>query len=278
MKQKRKSIHSLIRDVWEWFSRYIRLRDNFTCITCGKQDYSSNIHAGHYCPQSKGNRLRFDERNVHAQCDSCNRFKSGNLYVYALELQRRYGSGILEELDAVKNEVRKFTHEELEQMTEQYKQKVIEMDKAGRFARFYRTKEEKSARRRDNAKRRPDSHVRSNVETIGGGGDVTGFRFRLGDNSAEPRQVDPDVGTGDGKDLRTHQQNETVEENGRTHQDRKRLHKRNRSLPRNLLRKNQTLLETWRFLESEHEVHEGRTETVEETTPIREGQDRRGDC
>ena len=114
-KVKHLSNTALRKKLWPIFSRYIRARDNYKCYTCGKQmaKGESGCHAGHYVPQSEGNRLRFDERNVHCQCVSCNSFKRGNLSVYALKLEEQYGHGILQEFDRVKNERKKFTIDEL---------------------------------------------------------------------------------------------------------------------------------------------------------------------
>ena len=113
---------ALRKKLWPVFSKWIKLRDNYTCYTCGKvmQKGDPSCHAGHYVPQSKGNRLRFDERNVHCQCLSCNSFKRGNLSEYALNLERDYGPGILQEFDQIKNEQKKFTREELTDMYDDY--------------------------------------------------------------------------------------------------------------------------------------------------------------
>lgn len=59
----------LKKSLWQIFSRYIRHRDNWTCITCGKYATGAGMHAGHYIPKSVGGiELYFDEENVHAQC------------------------------------------------------------------------------------------------------------------------------------------------------------------------------------------------------------------
>lgn len=115
--KKRKTKNELKKEAWKWFSKYIRQKDKYICYTCGKE----GNHAGHYVPQSKGNALRFDERNVHCQCVSCNNFKGGNQVVYALNLERDYGPGILQEFDSVKNAIYKPTHEELQGLIDKYK-------------------------------------------------------------------------------------------------------------------------------------------------------------
>jgi len=38
----------LKKKLWQVFSKYIRARDNYTCVTCGKKGEGSGIHAGHY--------------------------------------------------------------------------------------------------------------------------------------------------------------------------------------------------------------------------------------
>lgn len=71
------------RRAWGWFSKYIRLRDCiattntkvcFKCISCKKIVTFNGNDAGHFitiaCKATK-----FDERNVHAQCATCNRFQ-----------------------------------------------------------------------------------------------------------------------------------------------------------------------------------------------------------
>jgi 5-methylcytosine-specific restriction endonuclease McrA len=122
--EKKKSIRELKKALWTIFSKYIRARDENICYTCGKPAQ----HAGHYVPQSKGNALRYDERNVHAQCISCNSFRRGNLAPYALRLEKDYGAGILQEFDRIKQTTYKPTHEELETKIGYYKLKLMELD------------------------------------------------------------------------------------------------------------------------------------------------------
>ena len=127
--KKQKGILQLRKEAWVWFSRLVRAEEGYICFTCGKNlnDNKSAAHAGHYVPQSKGNALRFDRRNVHCQCNTCNTFKAGNLYEYAVRLQKKYGMGILQELDAIKNQTKKFTREELTGMIAEYKERLARL-------------------------------------------------------------------------------------------------------------------------------------------------------
>lgn len=91
------------------------------CISCGKQDIMGLMDAGHYIPKTYGLSIYFEEKNVHAQCTGCNRFRRGNLTAYAIALRKRYGENILEELDALKHQTRKFSQSDYEELIEKYK-------------------------------------------------------------------------------------------------------------------------------------------------------------
>ena len=86
---------------WTVFSKWIRTRDNFTCVTCGKTRDTLNkkgkktvINGGHYCH----NREDFNERNIHAQCMGCNWKKKGNMRYYTIYMVDKYGLDYVKEL------------------------------------------------------------------------------------------------------------------------------------------------------------------------------------
>jgi hypothetical protein len=120
------SLITLRKTAWKLFSKIVREEEKYVCYTCGKDmsNAKSSADAGHYIPQSKGNVLRFDRRNVHCQCTSCNQFLHGNLSTYALKLEAQYGHGILQEFEEIKNQRKKFTREELEGMIVDYKSRL----------------------------------------------------------------------------------------------------------------------------------------------------------
>jgi 5-methylcytosine-specific restriction endonuclease McrA len=121
-----KSIPELKKDLWKVFSRYIRERDGYICITCNK-DLSlekKNCDAGHFIPKTRGNNIYFDEQNVNAQCTSCNRYQHGKLYEYAMRLEQKYGEGILQRLEEKMRTTKRFTRQELIGMIELYRNKL----------------------------------------------------------------------------------------------------------------------------------------------------------
>lgn len=97
----------------------MRERDGGRCFTCGKVDDPKRMQCGHYASRTHRS-LRWDERNCNCQCVACNVFMHGNMDSYALALIRKHGRGILEELDAEKRKVRKWTVPELEAMIARY--------------------------------------------------------------------------------------------------------------------------------------------------------------
>ncbi len=76
------------------FSKFIRKRDNYKCVTCG----AAGDQAGHYKKRSHKN-TRWCEKNVNCQCARCNLYLGGNESKHAIYLEKKYGFGILQELD-----------------------------------------------------------------------------------------------------------------------------------------------------------------------------------
>jgi hypothetical protein len=119
-------LQRLKSNLWIVFSKYIRQRDAddngmVACISCGKMDFIYTMDSGHYIPKTYGLSIYFEEKNVHPQCTGCNRFRRGNLTAYAIALRKRYGENILEELDALKHQTRKFSRSDYEELIEKYK-------------------------------------------------------------------------------------------------------------------------------------------------------------
>lgn len=56
---------------------------------------------GHFVPRQYLS-LRFDERNCNCQCYACNMLYNGQPSLYAVNLKRKYGANIIEELESVR--------------------------------------------------------------------------------------------------------------------------------------------------------------------------------
>lgn len=113
------------------FNRYIRRRDTHPdgvgrCCSCGGVNSFEYLEAGHYVHNCSA--LRFDERNVHAQCTGCNKYKHGNPTGYAVFLIKRYGPGILMEFETLRKSPKRWRKAELQEMLETYKAKLKKLE------------------------------------------------------------------------------------------------------------------------------------------------------
>jgi len=100
---------------WWWFSKYIRLRDCmkmgnkevFKCVSCGVLTHFSKWDAWHFISRSY-KATKFDERNVYAQCQKCNRYQQGNWDKMYESILKLHGQEIIDELLLKKNELTRY--------------------------------------------------------------------------------------------------------------------------------------------------------------------------
>ena len=135
--KKYKGTAKLKKEVWDIFSKYIRLRDclrtrgvltDGNCISCGALRPIKQCDAGHFISRWYGSTL-FDERNVHLQCKRCNQM--GEKLKYRRAIIKLYGEGVDVELEDKATEIKRFTITELESLKEEFTQKVKELLKEG---------------------------------------------------------------------------------------------------------------------------------------------------
>lgn len=110
-----------LKEAGHWMSLFCRLRDALEwnkrfpvditevqpklipvkCCTCGKfGSWFYTMDAGHFISKGKGGQsgVRFDERNVHAQCKGCNAFHQGKTLEYRDFMLGKYGQETIDEL------------------------------------------------------------------------------------------------------------------------------------------------------------------------------------
>lgn len=98
MKNPTKS--QLKKKLWKVFATYIKNRDNWTCVTCGKKATGQGMHAGHYIAKAAcGADYYFHEKNVHATCAYCNLALEGNRPAYRKFILEKYGEEVLHDLE-----------------------------------------------------------------------------------------------------------------------------------------------------------------------------------
>lgn len=115
------------------FNEYIRLRDaHLGCISCDKPaDWFGQWAAGHYKTVGARSDLRFNEDNVHKQCNrDCNKGKSGNVGMYRIRLIQKIGIERVEALEADIEPPKKYTAEDYAAITKTYQAKIKELKNA----------------------------------------------------------------------------------------------------------------------------------------------------
>jgi hypothetical protein len=131
-RQKKLAIKSLSEwheDVKLYFNRFIRLRDGKVCISCGTQKPTIQYCAGHFRTVGAAGHLRYNEDNVHSQCNKrCNLELSGNLRAYRPALIAKIGQ---ERFEAIENNnaVHKWTIDELKALKKHYQLKCKQLTK-----------------------------------------------------------------------------------------------------------------------------------------------------
>lgn len=128
-RQKREALKS--RAKWQQeaqaaFNAYIRLRDDKEpCISCGRH-HTGQYHAGHYLSTGARPELRFDESNVHKQCQPCNTHLHGNAVLYRMALIKKIGLQEIDRLEA-DHKPKKYTIDDLIQIKSTYVAKLKEL-------------------------------------------------------------------------------------------------------------------------------------------------------
>jgi len=120
------TVQDYIKLAQQVFNKYIRLRDaGNNCISCNKKPLKEN--AGHFYNANNHWSVRFNEANVHLQCEHCNTYLSGNLLNYRENLLKKIGITEFELLSVKAMKTRKFTKDELKEIIATYKKKIKEM-------------------------------------------------------------------------------------------------------------------------------------------------------
>lgn len=136
---KSKTVSGAKKKAWEWFSKYIRLRDaikttgtktTLHCFTCGKPYPAFGVgcaQAGHFIP-GRTNAVLIDEQGVHGQCYNCNQNLNGNWVEYERKMLLVYGQEVVDRLKQAKGQIRKMAAWEWDEIAERYKAKFKELE------------------------------------------------------------------------------------------------------------------------------------------------------
>jgi hypothetical protein len=98
--KKKPTTARLRKELWKVFTLYIKMRDNWTCFTCGRKATGQGMGGGHYKPKGACSaEYYYSEINVNAQCTDCNLVLCGNQVEYRRRLVLKYGEEKVNDID-----------------------------------------------------------------------------------------------------------------------------------------------------------------------------------
>lgn len=109
-------------------SDYIRARDFYTCVTCGKKGDKSNIDCGHFISR-RYEVLKYDETNTAAQCYRCNRILGGNWSEFFEYMIKKYGHEYVDNLLDMRKKIVKRTIDDYYRIELYYLEKLTLLTK-----------------------------------------------------------------------------------------------------------------------------------------------------
>ena len=122
-KEALKTRSEWMQDLQDVFNTFIRTRDkDKPCISCGT--FTGKMNAGHYKSVGGSPELRFNELNVHKQCEYCNTHLSANLIEYRIGLVKRIGVEQVEFLERKDHAPLKLTVDEIKEQIKVYREKI----------------------------------------------------------------------------------------------------------------------------------------------------------
>ena len=129
--KKNKSLSWLLINIKNTCHEYIRLRDKGKpCISCNKP-WHSDFQAGHFYKAELFSSIKFNELNIHGQCQGCNIYKDGNESPYRVNLPNRIGVDKFREINylaSIDKQLNfKWDRLKLNDIREYYKQKIKDL-------------------------------------------------------------------------------------------------------------------------------------------------------
>lgn len=118
------------------YSRMRRLQESIDgvhgiCVSCGRVKPIKELQLGHFIHRGrrKFTKLDFSEKNTSPQCVHCNYFNPEGRTFFQKKLEKKYGTGIIDELIALRNTLPMLLDDELEAMNKKFLKKIKELKK-----------------------------------------------------------------------------------------------------------------------------------------------------
>lgn len=125
---KKPSLKSLKKKLDHAFEMYVRVRDKWTCFTCGIviQDNKTDMHGGHVITRAQY-ATRWDERNCFAQCKGCNLIHHFKPHIYIDLYIQKFGADQYHELVRKSHEILKINPTNLIDLELHYRMKLNDL-------------------------------------------------------------------------------------------------------------------------------------------------------
>lgn len=105
-------------------NKYVRMRDKGQpCISCQKP-IKGKCDAGHLYAVGNYPSVRFNLKNINAQCINCNQYNGGAINDYRINFVKKYSQQDLDELDQLAHQQRQFTVQEIKDLITEFKEKT----------------------------------------------------------------------------------------------------------------------------------------------------------
>ena len=101
------------------FGDWIKQRDNYTCVVCGKTKFNAVIQCGHLYSRVNHS-TRWDEENCYAQCSGCNLRHEHEFEPFRRVVESKLGKERLNALWFRHGQVRKYKEFELKELIKKY--------------------------------------------------------------------------------------------------------------------------------------------------------------
>lgn len=121
--KKRESLTSVGKKLDAAFSRFIRERDNWTCVRCGNSYLpgTQGLHCSHIFSR-RHKAIRWDERNAVSHCFACHHWYGANPILGGRWAETYLGQDVVNTLISLKEQGRKWTVPELKELLAEFKQ------------------------------------------------------------------------------------------------------------------------------------------------------------
>ena len=134
-KKKPKSIARLVDDCAVLLQKLVRMKaadsnGYCSCVTCGKRDHYTAMQGGHLIERGR-TATKLVEEQINPQCPGCNMYRmktASGVLDYRRFMVGMYGEELVQELEQLSKQTKKYTRAEVEELTAEFKRQIKEQE------------------------------------------------------------------------------------------------------------------------------------------------------